>query len=189
MRTSRVQKGSGPSCAVVRQLSSALNAPPGQPTNQNEMSRPFRFGLQRVREIRAHDEDQAKERFAASLSERVRGEALLRAAEDRLRDAQSGTIDTASGGFGPLTGATLVSRQAWVERLELQRADARLRMASHEAELQRRRLELTDASRAREVLDKLELRQREAHRQASERIENAELDEMALRVHARRSAA
>jgi flagellar FliJ protein len=150
------------------------------------MSAPFRFGLQRVREIRAHDEDQAKERFAASLNERVRGEAVLRAAEDRLRDARTGAV---APELRPLSGATLVSQQAWVERLENARQDAKLRMSSYEAELQRRRAELTDASRAREVLDKLETRQREQHRVATERVEMAELDEMALRVHARRSAA
>jgi flagellar FliJ protein len=153
------------------------------------MSRPFRFGLQRVREIRAHDEDQAKERFAASLNERMRGEAVLRAAEDRLRDAQSGAVGVGLQGLGPLTGAALVSRQAWVDRLRDDRADAQLRMNSYDNELHRRRVELTDASRAREVLDKLESRQREQHRQASARAENAELDEMGLRSHARRSAA
>jgi flagellar FliJ protein len=153
------------------------------------MSSPFRFGLQRVREIRVHDEDQAKERFAASLNERMRGEAVLRAAEDRLRDAQGWVGGVGLQGFGPLTGASLVSRQAWVERLRDDRADAQLRMNSYDNELQRRRVELTDASRAREVLDKLETRQREHHRQAAARVENAELDEMGLRSYARRSAA
>jgi flagellar FliJ protein len=147
---------------------------------------PFRFGLERVRDIRAHDEDQAKERFAASLNARVRGEATLRAAEDRLRAAQS---DAVPQGLGPLTGASLVSRQAWVERLEQSRADAQLRMANYEAELQRRRSELTQASQAREVLDQLKTRQREQHRLQTERVEAAELDEMALQMHARRSPA
>ena len=110
------------------------------------MSAPFRFGLERVREIRAHDEDQAKERFAASLNARLRGEAVLRAAEARLRDAQSGAV---TPGLGPLTGASLVSRQASVERLEQSRVDAQLRMASYEAELQARRAELRQASQAR----------------------------------------
>jgi flagellar protein FliJ len=150
------------------------------------MSAPFRFGLERVREIRAHDEDQAKERFAASLNARVRGEAVLRAAEDRLREAQSGVTVP---GFGPLTGAALVSRQAWVERLEQSRADAQLRMANYEAELQRRRAELQQASQAREVLDQLKTRQREQHRLQAARVESAQLDEMALQMHARRSAA
>jgi flagellar FliJ protein len=150
------------------------------------MSAPFRFGLERVREIRAHDEDQAKERFAASLNARLRGEAVLRAAEARLREAQVGVTEPA---LGPLTGATLVSRQAWVERLEQSRADAQLRMANYEAELQARRAELRQASQAREVLDQLKTRQREQHRLAAERVEAAQLDEMALQMHARRSAA
>jgi flagellar protein FliJ len=150
------------------------------------MSAPFRFGLERVREIRVHDEDQAKERFAASLNARLRGEAVLRAAEQRLRDAQAGAV---TPGFGPLTGVSLVSRQAWVERLEQSRADAELRMANYEAELQARRAELRQASQAREVLDQLKTRQREQHRLAADRVEAAELDEMALQMHARRSTA
>jgi flagellar FliJ protein len=149
------------------------------------MSAPFRFGLERVREIRVHDEDQAKERFAASLSARVRGEAVLRAAEARLRDAQSGAL---TPGLGPLTGASLVARQAWVERLEHDRADAQLRMRGYETELQARRAELAKASQAREVLDKLKERQSEEHRVESERVEADRLDEMALQMHARRAA-
>jgi flagellar FliJ protein len=146
------------------------------------MSAPFRFGLQRVREIRAHDEDQAKEAFAASLNQRVRGEAVLRSARHQLSQAKQEAI---APGLGPLTGASLVSRQAWVERLERSVDDAAVRMS----ELARSRESLTDASRAREVLDKLEARQREEHRRAMERVENAELDEMGLRAFSRQRAA
>jgi flagellar protein FliJ len=170
----------------IRQPSIALNALPARPTTENEMSPPFRFGLQRVREIRAHDEDRAKERFAASLGQRLRGEAVLRAADARLAEAKQEGVATTSGA---LTGATLVSRQAWFERLERARDDAALRMSGYDAELASTRESLTDASRARGVLDKLEERQREEHRKAGERREMAELDEMALRVHARSRAA
>ena len=38
---------------------------------------PFVFSLERVREVRAHEEDLAREAFAASLSLRARGIALL----------------------------------------------------------------------------------------------------------------
>lgn len=145
----------------------------------------FTFGLQRVRDIRAHDEDQAKEQFAASLSQRVRAEAMLRAAEERLQEARTdaGTI------AGPLTGSALVSRQAWVERLQRSRDEAAVEVTARDAALQRSRASLTDASRAREVLDQLKARQREAHRLEAARREGAELDEMALQVHARRTAA
>jgi flagellar protein FliJ len=167
---------------------STLNAPSIRPTTQNEMSAPFRFGLQRVREIRAHDEDQAKERFAASLSERVRGEAVLRAAEARLVEAKQEGIAPVTT-LGPLTGSALVFRQAWVERLERSRDDAAVRMTAYDADLARSRESLTDASRAREVLDKLEERQRDEHRRAAARVENAELDEMGLRAFTRQRAA
>jgi flagellar FliJ protein len=150
------------------------------------MSAPFRFGLQRVREIRAHDEDQAKEAFAASLNQRVRGEAVLRSARDRLSQAKQEAI---TPDLGPLTGASLMSRQAWVERLERSVDDAAVRMSGYDAELARSRESLTDASRAREVLDKLEARRREEHRRAMDRVENAELDEMGLRAFSRQRAA
>lgn len=152
------------------------------------MEPPFRFGLERVRDLRAHDEEQAKEQFAASLSQRVRGEAMLRAVEDRLRGArrEAGSVHA---GPTPVTGATLVSQQVWVEHLERSCREAARRLDDFDTQLRVRRDELTDASRRREVLDQLEHRQREAHRRESERRAGAELDEMALRVFTRRRAA
>jgi flagellar protein FliJ len=84
------------------------------------MSAPFRFGLERVRDLRAHDEELAKERFAASLSQRLRGEAILRAAEEQLHDAR---IIGGPAPHAPLSGLDLVARQAWVERLERSKLD------------------------------------------------------------------
>jgi flagellar FliJ protein len=152
------------------------------------MATPFRFGLERVRDLRAHAEEQAKEQFAASLSQRVRGEAMLRAVEDRLAGARRST-PAVNPGAPSLTGAELVSHQAWVERLERSRQDAAVKLAAADRQLQDRRIELTEASRRREVLDQLEARQREAHRREAERRDGIELDEMALRVFRDRSAA
>jgi len=151
------------------------------------METPFRFGLERVREIRAHDEDQAKERFAQSLNERLRGEAVLRAAEDRLREAQRPVVPESFG--GSVSGSSLVARQAWVDRLQRSREDAAVRLQGLDVALEHSRATLTDASRAREVLDQLKERQRDAHRRECERRESAALDEMALAVHARRRLA
>ena len=151
------------------------------------MEAPFRFGLQRVRDLRAHDEDQAKERFAHSLNARVKGEAMLRAAEDRLRDAQSDAAPVSTG--LPLSGQSLVSRQMWVERLKANRDDAAFHLRGLETQLQDSRDQLTTASQRREALDKLKQRQRDAHRLQADRREGAALDEMALQMHARRRAA
>jgi flagellar protein FliJ len=150
------------------------------------MEPPFRFGLERVRELRAHDEERAKEQFAASLSQRVRGEALLRSVDERLRTARA---DSAPPQGLAVDAAMLVSRQAWVERLERSRADAEVRLRSYDAELEARRVSLTDASRNREVLDKLRERQRQAHQRDAARREGAVLDEIALRTHRQRRPA
>jgi flagellar FliJ protein len=150
------------------------------------MAPSFQFGLRRVRDIRAHDEDLAKEQFAASLSQRVRGEAMLRAAEEQLRQARQ---TPPSEGVGPVSATTFLTRQAWVDRLQRSRDAAAHQLTGLEVALQRSRTNLTDASRAREVLDQLEARQREAHRLESARREGIELDEMALQVHARQRAA
>ena len=151
------------------------------------METPFRFGLERVREIRAHDEEQAKEQFADSLSQRVRGEAMLRAAEERLRDAQRPVVPASFG--GPISGDALVARQAWVERLERTRDDAAVRLQGLDMALARSRESLTDASRRREVLDQLKSRHREKHVRECERRESNAIDEMALNVHNRRRSA
>jgi flagellar protein FliJ len=150
------------------------------------METPFRFGLERVRELRAHDEARAKEQFAASLSERLRGEALLRAADERLRSART---DAAPPEGFAVDASMLVSQQAWVERLERTRADAELRLQSYDAELEARRASLTDASRNREVLDRLKERQHDAHRRDAARREGAVLDEIGLRTHRQRRPA
>lgn len=154
------------------------------------METPFRFGLERVREIRAHDEEQAKEQFAASLSQRLRGEAMLRAAEDQLQSAQRvGGSGLAVTFDGPVSGDSLVARQAWVERLQRSRDDAAVRLQGLDIELERSRASLTDASRRREVLDQLKSRHREKHVRECERRESNAIDEMALNVHNRRRSA
>lgn len=152
------------------------------------MKSSFRFGLERVRELRVHAEDQAKEAFAASLNQRVRGVAQLAAADERLRHAL--TSGTPGGhGLGRLTGADLLARQGFVERLERDRADASLALDHLDAELTSRRASLTSASRDREALERLRERRLAEHRADAARREAAQLDEIALQGHLRRAAA
>jgi flagellar FliJ protein len=144
----------------------------------------FVFGLERVRELRVHDEDRAKEELAASLAHRLRGEAMLRAAEQRLNDAHALGRD----GHG-LTGAALVARQAWTERLERTRAEAAGDLLRATDEIAARRVAVADAGRARQALDRLRERKAAEHRAGVLRREGAELDEIALRGHLRGTAA
>ncbi len=152
------------------------------------MESSFRFGLERVRELRVHAEDRAKEAFAASLHQRVRGASQLAAADERLRDALTSGVP-ASDGLGRLTGSDLLARQGFVERLERVKADATLALDHLDAELASRRSSLALASRDREALERLKARRRAEHRLDVSRREAAALDESALQGHVRRAAA
>jgi flagellar FliJ protein len=151
------------------------------------METPFHFGLERVRNVRVHAEEQAKEQFAASLSQQLRGAAMLRAAEAHLEDARTNAVPAASS--APLTGGDLAARQAWVERLERTRAAAMHTLRALDDELVNHRSSLTQASLNRETLERLRDRQRRAHVPAGERRAGNAMDEMAIRRHARRSHA
>jgi len=146
---------------------------------------PFTFRLERVRELREHAEGQAKEHLAASLSQQVRGQAMLRQASDRLA-AAADARRVQEGGV--MNAADLVAHQRWTESLERDHEAAEAALLRYEAEVDERRVALGDASREREVLERLKTRQRDAHALESARREGAELDEIALQRHARRSS-
>ena len=150
------------------------------------MTRPFQFRLERVRALRERVEDQAREELAASLSTRLRGEALLRAATDEFSEAQAARRErTASGAVGH----ELVAIQAYLERAERARQAAELELDRHDAEVDARRSALQAAARDRQVLERLKERQLEDHTRESARIEGALLDEMALTAHRRAGGA
>lgn len=147
---------------------------------------PFRFGLERVRELRAHDEDRAREEFAASLSRRARGAAMLQAAQDLIEEARDGR--RTGVGRGPVTGQDLLSQQLWLERLERHRDTAARELDRSDRELTVRRTELNEARQKREILEKLKERRRDEHAAENARRQGAALDEMALSAHVRRMA-
>jgi flagellar protein FliJ len=154
-----------------------------RPTDYRDVSsRSFAFGLERVRELRVHTEDRAKEAFAASLGERGRGADRLTAAELELAAAHEAGRQATVADAGEL-----VRRQAWLQRLERSKTDAALALLALDAELAAQRHRLQDASRAREVLDRLKERRHAEHRAEAARVEGLALDEMALQAHARRA--
>ena len=144
----------------------------------------FAFSLERVREVRAHEEDVAREAFAASLSVRARGVALLADARARSEAAR----DEAVAEKAPRTGADLIAAQAWLERVHRSEEQAALELDRSDAELEQRRGELTTAGQRRQALERLKARQREAHRVKSARREAGILDEIALNGHIRRAS-
>jgi flagellar FliJ protein len=144
----------------------------------------FAFSLERVREVRAHEEDVAREAFAASLSVRARGVAMLADAQQRAAAAREQAVAEKS----PRSGAELIAAQAWLERVQRSEEQAALELDRSDAELAQRREALTTAGQRRQALERLKDRQREAHRVQSARREAGILDEIALTGHVRRAS-
>ena len=147
--------------------------------------RPFNFRLERVRALRERFEDQAREELAASLSVRLKGEAMLRAASQSYAQAQE-TRRQAAG--VELSGQDLLASQAYVERTSRLRQAAELELDRRDAEVDARRTALVAASRDRQVLERLKERRLADHRRESERVEAGLLDEMAIATHRRQEA-
>lgn len=145
---------------------------------------PFVFSLERVREVRAHEEDKAREAFAASLSLRARGVALLADAKARATAARQ----QAMAKNAPLTGAALLSEQAWLERVQRSQEQAALELERRNDELEQSRAALAAAGQRRQVLDRLKDRKRQDHAVEAARRDAVALDEVALNGHIRRLA-
>jgi flagellar FliJ protein len=144
----------------------------------------FAFSLERVREVRAHEEDVAREAFAASLSVRARGVAMLADARERATAAREEAVADAS----LRSGADLIAGQAWLERVQRSEEQAALELDRRDADLAQRRAALTTAGQRRQALERLKERQREAHRVKANRREASRLDEIALTGHMRRAS-
>jgi flagellar FliJ protein len=146
----------------------------------------FKFKLERVREMRVDAEDRAREDFASSLSERMRGLAMLREAEAAVQAAQdSRRLDATTS----VTGLDLVSREAYAQRVKDGADNAALAVSRADAEVHARRTALGAARQDREILERLKERRHTEHRAASARREAAELDDMATNAHIRRAVA
>ena len=143
------------------------------------------FTLERLRQLREHDEQLAKEAFAASLGQRLRGQAMLQHAQHALSASQDATRGAAGA---PRSGHDLVAGQAWMDRVQATRAEAELSLGRCEADLDARRAELGRAAQRRAVLDRLKDRQAAARRLAANRLESMVLDEVALTQHRRQVA-
>jgi flagellar FliJ protein len=146
-------------------------------------NRPFHFRLERIRAVRERIEDQAKEELSASLADRLKGEAMLRAASDELASAREKRVERFT--TGTATGDELVASQAYLEQAQRTREARALDLDRRDTEVAARRDALTAAARERQVLERLKERRREDHVRETERRASAALDELALGVHRR----
>jgi len=146
----------------------------------------FTFRLERVRSLRESAEEAAREELARELSHRVRGEALLRQATHAVSAARAAGRDTVVAGA---SGADLMAAQVWLERAERRRVDAVSELHRLDSEVERSRAALTEAARDREAIERLKRKRRADHDAEALRRAQIALDEVALTVHRRGSAA
>jgi flagellar FliJ protein len=142
----------------------------------------FRFRLERVRALREHGEDVAKQALAGALMRREECEEKLHDAEQQLDQARTAQRETGATGT---SSADLIARQAYLERVERTRDATARDLDLHETEVANRRDLLTEAARAREALERLKERRRVDHERELARQSGRELDEVALNVYRR----
>jgi flagellar FliJ protein len=138
----------------------------------------FRFRLERVRAVRERKETAAKQELAHAISRRSRSEAELDAADAHMQHAHN-EQRSASDGAATISATELVARQAFVERVEAQRADTVRELSQRDAEVRERDALLITAASEHEMLNRLRERQEDQHRRESERVEQVALDEIA----------
>ena len=146
----------------------------------------FNFRLERVRAVRERMEDRAKEELADSLNLRLQGEAMLAAASEELAEARAARRGTGTG--LAVSGRELAAAQAYLEHAQRTHEAKSLNLDRCDAEVDARRSALLLAARERQVLERLKDRRRADHARTVQRIEGAQLDELALGVHRRKEA-
>jgi flagellar protein FliJ len=146
----------------------------------------FTFRLERVQSLRKRAEARAQEDLATELRHRMRGEAMLLEATHAASAAAQAGRDAA---LGRASGMDLIAAQAYIERAERTRREAALDLDRQEAEVAARRDALRAAARDRQVMDKLEQRQRADHDRTWARRAQGALDEIALGMHRRAQVA
>jgi flagellar FliJ protein len=147
----------------------------------------FRFRLERVRALRERHEDLAKQALADAITQMSCSQDRLRSVDAHLEHARAEQrLSTRTS--VPLSGTELQARQAFLERVEVQRREGARQVQRDEAHVVDRGADLGRAAREREMLERLKERQREAHAQEEQRRESETLDEIAI-DRFRRSAA
>jgi flagellar export protein FliJ len=91
--------------------------------------------------------------------------------------------------LGGASGADLMAAQVWMERLERHRVDAIGELHRLDGEVARSRAALAEAAREREVIERLKRKRRADHDAEALRLAQIALDEVALTVHRRGTAA
>jgi flagellar FliJ protein len=136
----------------------------------------FRFGLQKVLELREYTEEEAKIELGRAVS-------TLNLIEQRIAALAGERTQAAMERFSPGREFTEIqSYERYINRLDQTRDKLLMDAARAELEVEEKRDIYLEASRDRKVLDKIKERREGEYRKFVQGEENKELDEVAARV-------
>jgi flagellar FliJ protein len=136
----------------------------------------FRFPLRPVAVLRAHKEVKAREAFALALQKLSAAQEEFQRVGVRMRALEAALFNGRTNTFRPAEAALLLSdyrRECATE------AEAERLVITTRAEAGKARTEYLEAHRQLKVVNRLEEKARDSHRLENNRIEQAELDELA----------
>ena len=144
----------------------------------------FRFRLERVRALRERREDEAKLQLAGAMASRNECQQALSTAADQVQSARDAQLPK-----GPSSAEDLVSRQAYLERVESLHRATKNQLQHHERNVAGHRDALTEAARDRQALERLKANRLADHTREVARQDAAALDEIAINGFRRRAVA
>ena len=103
----------------------------------------------------------------------------------RVAQAREAQLDATAA---PISAIDLMARQAYLERSERAHQASQADLNRRDQALEERREELTEAARDRQALERLKENRRVEFQREQQRIEAADLDEIALNGFRRRAA-
>lgn len=137
----------------------------------------FTFTLEPLRTVREHAELVAMRDLAGELEQAALLRREVHSTEERLAAARA--VD----GAGASTAVELAARQAYLERVERELAEARVRSSVQEGHVDASRTRLQHAAQEREQVDRLADRRRAQHDQEQRRRERDAGDEISMLMH------
>lgn len=144
----------------------------------------FRFPLQPVAVLRAHQEVKAREAFGVAVQELTAAETTLSSVRTRTRAFETALFDGRRGTFNATAEADALL--AYRGEVAAERQAESRSQECHRA-LEERRQEFLAAHRRLEIVRRLETKARQAHRLEANREEQAEFDDFAGRRAASRN--
>jgi flagellar export protein FliJ len=148
---------------------------------------PFRFRLERIRALRERREEIARQELAKANTRLTDSQKRMRALDEHLERTRSDQREATSHSAS-VSGDELRDRQAFVERVESQRADHARDVACREQDVTSRTHELGKAARDHQMLERLKERRKNEHTHDQARQEAGVLDDMAIDRYRRRVA-